>query len=127
VYNSRLPVKNDHTGVRLVLDTKENSSNVPLKIRWVISSVCLLLLVTDIALRIPQQHGFGSFEAVLVLAGLAPWLVGAIEEIGFGGARLKLRIDRNESDIKTLNFLIELAISNYELRCLFFLKERDHL
>jgi hypothetical protein len=106
---------------------KDSGSDIPLKTRWLISSVCFLLLVIDIALKIPQQHGFGSFEAVLVLAGLAPWLAGAIEEIAFGGARLKLRVDRNESDIKTLKFLVELAISNYELRCLFFLKENRRL
>ena len=62
-----------------------------------------------------------------MLAGLAPWLADAIEEIGFGGARLKLRVGRNERDIKTLKFLVELAISNYELRCLFFLKEDRRL
>ena len=98
----------------MAMDTKDNGSNIPLKTRWVISSVCLLLLVVDIALRIPQQHGFGSFEAVLVLAGLAPWLVGAIEEIGFGGARLKLQIDRNESDINAIRVALRAILTKHE-------------
>jgi hypothetical protein len=105
------------------MDTQSKDGNLPIQFRWGISFVCLVLLGADLVLGIPQRHGFSSFEAVLVLAGAAPWLIGVIEVITFGGATLKLRIDKNESDIETLKFLVELAVSKYELRCLFSLRE----
>lgn len=106
-----------------MIEKPDKFSSLPTAIRWGISAACLLLLVIDLALRIPQQHGFGGFEAVLVIAALAPWLVGVVESIGFGGALLKLRVDKNEKDIETLKFLVELVASNYELRCMYSLRE----
>jgi len=106
------------------MDTQHSGNSLPMTFRWGISFACLAFLVVDLALGIPQRHGFSSFEAVLVLAGAAPWLIGVVEVITIGGATLKLRIDKNESDIETLKFMIELAVSNYELRCLFSFREK---
>jgi len=103
------------------MDMPDKLSELPVAIRTGVSAVCVLFLAIDLAMGIPQRHGFGGFEAVLVLAGVAPWLVGMVESISIGGALLKLRVDRNEKDIATLKFLVELAVSKYELRGLYSL------
>lgn len=105
------------------MDTPETRSSLPVAIRCGISGLCILLLAIDLILGIPQRHGFSGFEAVLVLAGLAPWVIGVVESISFGGALLKLRVDKNEQDIETLKFLVELALSEHELHCLYSLQK----
>jgi hypothetical protein len=71
------------------MDMPDMLSELPVAIRTGISALCVLFLAIDLALGIPQRHGFSGFEAVLVLAGMAPWLVGVVESISVGGALLK--------------------------------------
>jgi hypothetical protein len=88
---------------------------------WLISGVCLILLLIHLAAKVKYggiKDGLDAITLGLTAVGLSPWIAHVLESFKFGGVEFKFvkqQLAQQEGDIAALRFLVGNFLTFWEL------------
>ena len=88
---------------------------------WLISGVCLVLLMIHLAAKVIYggiKDGLDAVALGLTAVGLSPWIAHILESFKFGGVEFKFvkqQLAEQQAEIAALRFLVANFLSYWEL------------